>query len=159
MKPLARAYVVLSGFLVVGAIAAWHILWHVTSNNCGMATDGTEERYVGWVMLTGVVLGAVGGCWFALLARKRQFLYALLLSIVAIGIGFAVLGITRYVHYPLERYDAFSEWTEKHHLVWLDTMLFWTQYWIAEAVYYWLLPQTAAQTIVVALIQIVKSRR
>lgn len=153
MKPLTRGYLVLLAVLVVGTVAAWFILWHITYNNSVMESDGTEFHYIRCAFDMAVMLGIVAGCWFALVAPRRQFLHAFLFSAVAAGVGFAVLGCVRTISINFESYE---EW--RRAFPWLFNIFYWVDFWINDGIYYWLLPLLVSQLLAVAITQWAKPR-
>ncbi len=156
MKPVTRGYIILTLFLVVGAVVAWHILLPVTCDNMVMRTTSGEGDPRTNVVLFSIAAGVVCGCCFALLVPRKFLLHVLVFSALAVGLGFAVMWIERCLVDDLDALDnlyAHTKWCP-----WIANSIFWIRYWIDEGVYYWLIPQLIAQVVTAAVTAWIKSK-
>ena len=153
---MTRGYLILTLFLVVGAVVAWYILLPVTCDEMVMRTtsEGGDARTN--ALLFSVAAGVVCGCCFGLFPPRRPLLHVLLFSVLAVGLGFAVMWIERCLVDDWDAFQSLCDHTKS--CPWLVNAVFWVRYWIDYAVYYWLIPQLIAQMVTAAATVGIKSQ-
>jgi hypothetical protein len=140
-----RAYLLLSAFVMVGALVCWHILWPVTYHACFCGKWVEDDQYHLPSAVVAAAFGCAGGLCFATMCPKKQLSRIFLLSLVCVCIGFTLRESVSLLMQHVDRFDAFCI-----HYPQLGSVTYWLYYWSQHGLSDWLLPQMVTQVLATA---------
>jgi hypothetical protein len=154
MRSAKGTYLTLLGFLVIGAIGSWYVLWPLTYDESVARCYVGHESYHAWAFGISVALGILGGVAVTSISLEGQLKRAFAFSVVSLGIGFILRQLAHPLMDDVYRFDAFCVRHPR-----LGNATYWLYYWSDYGLRDWLLPQMVAQVLATAAILRLQSRR